>query len=107
MNGEAMLDAFRKHNKPLKKAMEDNGFLLVHRDGKTYFVDKNGEYQSYPVGYITGPSSCEQGYYVSVKGRDGWAQRTFKADRTAQTAEWALERAKEALNEEPQGDANG
>lgn len=89
--------AFWKHNKPLYEAMLAEGcsFKRNVTAGLSSFRDANGEYVDYPVGYITGPCFQDNGnrkpWYASIKGSDGWRQRSF-ADRD-DAINWALAEA--------------
>jgi hypothetical protein len=94
----------KEHNKPLADAFKAKGYKWKAKDGKAYFVDNEGNYAGFPVGYITGP--CRDGNqigksYASVYLGDGWWQRTsrdvFKLERMAlDVAERAIESRKAA-----------
>lgn len=87
----------REHNAPLKDKMEKSGCRFVHKGRLAYFVDKNDKYAPFPVGYITGPSSFERGYYMSVQGPNGWRQRDGL--NISELEKWALETAQKMLAE--------
>ncbi len=88
----------QKHNQPLKLKMESKGFRLKFTKDHTFFVDANGKYEPYPIGYITGPHHGGNGeLYMSVQGPNGWRQRSFKNESEA--VKWALATAKEILED--------
>lgn len=92
--------SLRQHNAPLDEAMRAQGYKLISKqrgDGTflRHYVDKEGNYVSYPPGYIT-----FSGDYVSVMLENGtWAQRsTFPRKWTQdQLISWALEYAGDIL----------
>jgi len=87
----------KEHNAPLKEKMEKSGCRFIHKENKAYFVDNNDKYEPFPVGYITGPSSFERGYYVSIQGKNGWLQRS--GYNLSELEKWALETAQKVLAE--------
>jgi len=68
-------------NAPLHAAMLAAGNRFVKEKGREFFRDENGNYASYPVGYIRGPHRAENGsprpWSFSVQGEEGWHQRSF------------------------------
>ncbi len=83
-------------NAPLKAEMESKGCKLITKDGKQYFVDKEGKYANFPVGYITGPSKHDrEGFYMSVYGVNGWSQRS--GHDIYELEKWAVERSRRNL----------
>lgn len=94
------MSAIDRHNTPLREQMKRKGCTLVHRDGKASFY-RDGVYVPYPPGYVTGPSSCSEGFYLSVQGPNGWHQRTWRAGQYAKAEQWALETARKILAELP------
>ena len=90
------LRTFKTNNEPLAKKLNAAGAFLVHKREHVFF-EKNGEFVPYPPGYITGPMSCADGFYVSVQGPDGWRQRTYPHGKMAEAEEWALTTAKQIL----------
>jgi hypothetical protein len=87
------------HNEPLRQAMFDRGCEWKVGDRYEHFT-KDGEYASYPVGYIRGPHSTSPGnpnrYQYSVQGHSGWWQRSFPSISEGQR--WALETAVSVLS---------
>ena len=92
---------FWTHNKPLYEAHIKAGYTFKHGDRTAHFVDSDGEYAAYPVGYITGVGVSKNGsprpYYASVYLGDSWAQGSFSTYQEAIT--WGFERGKEVLAE--------
>lgn len=91
---------FWRHNKPLYERHIAAGYRFKHGDKTAHFVDGNGEYATYPVGYITGVGYNDNGtptpYYASVYlGESGWAQRSYKTRQ--ECVDWAFEYAAEVL----------
>lgn len=84
---------FWNHNKPLFEQHVAAGFRFVRNKDKAHFVDADGNYANYPVGYITGVGYVKNGnpnpYYASVYLGDGWAQCNGK------TADEAEKKARE------------
>jgi hypothetical protein len=89
----------QNHNAPLKAQMKEKGAKLVQKNNHVFFQDGSGEYVPYPVGYITGPSPCDGGFYLSVQGRGGWSQREWAHGEIHKASQWALERAESNLKE--------
>ncbi len=84
-------------NASLKAEMESKGCKLITKDGKQYFVDKEGKYANFPVGYITGPSKDGNsgGFYMSVYGVNGWSQKS--GHNISELEKWAVERSRRNL----------
>lgn len=94
---------FWKHNKPLHEAHIKKGFTFKKGERTSHFVDNEGNYASFPIGYITGVGHNNNGtptpYYASVYlGESGWAQRSFATIKEA--ADWALDKGKQVLAEQ-------
>lgn len=95
--------AIQKHNAPLHEAMKAKGYELIQKQNLVHYVDSEGKYVPYPVGYITGPQYSNNGnpkpYSMSVQGRNGWHQRSFssKEINSGEAAKWALETGREIL----------
>jgi len=70
------------------------GYSFKHNkaEGLAHFVDSESQYIDYPAGYITGPCYQDTGsgrpWYASIKGTDGWRQRSFTNRQEA--VDWAL-----------------
>lgn len=97
------------HNKPLDAMMKAKGCKKAHKEiwvslkenkYNSHYVDKDGEFVDYPSGYITGPATCREGFYVSVKTGETWAQRTFKNGQIQVAYSWAIPLAKEHMTKE-------
>lgn len=95
---------FWSHNEPLFNEMIKKGFKFKRDNKLAYFVDSEGEYANFPVGYITGPgvdynNGNPRPWYASVNGHNGWAQRSGKNQQ--EVVAWALEKGKEVLQGTP------
>jgi hypothetical protein len=83
---------FWYRNKPLyDKMIEEGNTYKPDKDkGLGYFVNKDGDYVSFPVGYVTGIGYDNNGnpkpYYVSIKESNGWRQHSFRTFNEA--LEW-------------------
>lgn len=82
---------FWTHNKPLYDQMIAKGFTFKRGKQNAHFVDTNGEYVSFPRGYITGVGYSDNGtptpYFASICLGDSWAQRSFKT--YSEAIDWA------------------
>jgi hypothetical protein len=72
---------FWYRNKPLYEKMIATGHTYKKNKGSGHFVNKDGDYVPFPVGYVTGVGYLKNGspypYYVSIQGTNGWYQRSF------------------------------
>lgn len=99
---------FWKHNKPLFEKHIADGFLFKNSERTSHFIDSDGNYAPFPVGYITGVGcSLDVGHphpwHASVYlGDRGWAQRGFGTRDEA--IAWAFEHAAQVLGKQS---ANG
>lgn len=84
-----------EHNSPLKAEMEKKGLHIIKRGNYTFFANREGEYQPYPNGYITGPATSNGNLYMSVQGPDGWAQQSGTLE---EITKWAIEKGEEILS---------
>jgi hypothetical protein len=75
---------FWDHNRPLFERHIGAGFRFVGGKETASFVDKDGNYAAFPVGYITGPL-CDYngsprpwhvGVYLGVRGWFSWTAAT-------------------------------
>jgi hypothetical protein len=86
-------------NRRLHQEMLDNGYSIKETINKRHYIDSDGNYVSFPVGYITGPSYVSGSlnpYYCSVQGETGWHQRTGSTPE--EVREWAIQEQKEILS---------
>ena len=87
-------------NRPLRDEMFRIGFEWKSTKTHEHFVDSDGEYVPYPLGYIRGAHLSENGsprpWSFSVQGHDGWHQRSFPT-LSRDAYDWALETAKEII----------
>lgn len=102
-----MRSVIEEHNRPLHLHMIARGFNFKRNETTEHFVDKEGEYASYPAGYIRGPHRTSEGnprkWCCSVMLFNGsWSQRTFKS-RT-DTHDWAVCFAHNMITQEYQNE---
>lgn len=99
------MDRIAAHNKPLDDAMVAKGYRF-HRGKYEHYVDSEGEYVSYPPGYIRGPHVDYNGsprpLSISVQGHDGWLQMSFHDNERDEAIQWALETAEQVLANRPE-----
>jgi hypothetical protein len=95
-----------QHNKPLQEAMKAKGFRMKKKGTTVCYYDKADVFQSFPAGYITGPSDNNTdkryitGKYMSVRDNNGcWKQQTMPLNLLSNLQRWALDTAKEVLTQ--------
>lgn len=88
-------------NERLHRHMLDNGYTLKKGNKYTHYIDSDGNYVSYPIGYITGPSRGTDAltgkpyWYCSVQGGNGWRQRSGTTPE--EVSKWAIQKQKEVM----------
>ncbi len=87
----------KKINDHLTAKMLDRGCTFYRGSQHEYFKDKDGNYTSYPPGFIRGAGTCT----VSVQGHNGWHQRDFSHPYSTAAENWAVKTAQEVLSEQP------
>jgi len=91
-------ELIENQNAPLRAKMEKRGYHLnISKDKRKFFIDKEGKYVPYPVGYITGPGMSNGSYYMSVQGKNGWSQKSGLD--ILELKKWAVEKSKQNLAE--------
>ena len=83
-------------NAALTAQMINKGYRFKRDKQYEHFVDAEGKFVEYPVGYIRGPH-CDRSngtprpWSVGVNGPDGWHQRSFRDGEMSELRQWALE----------------
>jgi hypothetical protein len=100
-----LVDVLPGQNRSLYDQMIQKGCRWKSGPRYQHFVDAEGDYAEYPVGYITGPCRAEENgsgtpYYISVNGADGWRQRSGSLADIPGLKQWALDTQNEILSQE-------
>lgn len=83
-------------NAALTAQMINEGYQFKRNGWYEHFIDAEGKYVEYPIGYIRGPycdrsSGNPRPWCVSVKGPGGWHQRSFRDGQMEKMKQWAIE----------------